>query len=172
MFPQDLCEELGIVGEVPAVRDGDICVGGPAGELPNACSVSRRNNTGTIIKLHGGYMTKCFSYTISFFTILQGDSGGPTTCYHNGRWTVVGVASWVLHCHTSPTIYTGTPYFLDWINTSIELYEERSKCGTKPEQREWTGPDPVINTDDDSVILITFKHGRHCIQTKYLFLQT
>ena len=73
-----------------------------------------------------------------YFT--QGDSGGPATCYHDGQWTVVGVASWVRACDNAPTAYTRTSFYLDWIEDEIAWYEDRMTCGTKPPQQEWVPP--------------------------------
>ena len=78
--------------------------------------------------------------------LSQGDSGGPANCYHNGKWYVVGVASWVQHCHESPTVYARTSYFIDWIEKHMAWYDDRITCGTKPEQQDFN---PEI---DDSVL--------------------
>merc|ERR1712178_622537 len=52
-----------------------------------------------------------------------GDSGGPLACKKNGRWTLVGAASYVYgNCSTRmPTVYTGVPYFRGWIKEHTGL---------------------------------------------------
>ena len=87
-----------------------------------------------------------------YFHVIQGDSGSPANCYHEGNWVVVGIASWVRGCHNAPTVYARTSYYLDWIHDKMAWYDDRMKCGTKPEQKEWLGvPEIIPEVGDDEV---------------------
>ncbi|XP_074942361.1 elastase-1-like [Phalacrocorax aristotelis] len=49
----------------------------------------------------------------------SGDSGGPLSCYRDGRWEVHGIVSFGLvpYCNTykKPTVFTRVSAYLDWI---------------------------------------------------------
>ena len=72
--------------------------------------------------------------------VLQGDSGSPTNCYKDGKWQVAGIVSWGYDCHTPPHVQARVSYFLEWIYSSMQAYEDTSICGFKPRfQRKWIG---------------------------------
>ncbi|XP_007496092.2 plasma kallikrein [Monodelphis domestica] len=47
----------------------------------------------------------------------KGDSGGPLSCIHNGKWKLVGITSWGDGCGQKdhPGVYTKVTAYLDWI---------------------------------------------------------
>ena len=55
---------------------------------------------------------------------LQYDSGGPMVCFDaaDDQWLLSGVVSVGYGCARSgfPGIYTRVPYFIDWIQNTIE----------------------------------------------------
>jgi len=68
----------------------------------------------------GSYHTCVFKKGSS---ACSGDSGGPLACKKNGRWTLVGAASYVYgSCSTyRPTVYSDVPYHREWIRTQTGL---------------------------------------------------
>ncbi|XP_052284324.1 serine protease 41-like [Dreissena polymorpha] len=52
----------------------------------------------------------------------QDDSGGPLACFHDGRWTQVGVVNSGAVCAHPlyPVIYTRVNHFYDWIETVFD----------------------------------------------------
>jgi len=68
----------------------------------------------------GSYHTCVFK---SGSSACSGDSGGPLACQKNGRWTLVGAASYVYgSCSTSrPTVYSDVPYHREWIRKQTGL---------------------------------------------------
>lgn len=59
----------------------------------------------------------------ALFLYLQGDSGGPMTCYGNdGTPYLAGATSWgVSNCPgTFPSVYTRVSSFLSWIENNAQ----------------------------------------------------
>ncbi|XP_025947363.1 chymotrypsin-like elastase family member 1 [Apteryx rowi] len=53
----------------------------------------------------------------------EGDSGGPLSCYEDGRWQVHGIVSFgiVPYCNTyrKPTVFTRVSAYADWIYNTM-----------------------------------------------------
>ena len=65
------------------------------------------------------YMYAEYICQVQLSYCYQGDSGGPISCGVNGRYYVMGAASWVASGCTTPgypSVYTRVSKYLDWIN--------------------------------------------------------
>ncbi|XP_063961428.1 chymotrypsinogen B-like [Lytechinus pictus] len=63
----------------------------------------------------------CTMYHTGYQGVCTGDSGGPIVQEINGRWTLVGISSWVRECGASyvPNGFTRVSSFIDWIRDNM-----------------------------------------------------
>lgn len=64
--------------------------------------------------------TKPLVHTFVHAVSMQGDSGGPMTCYLDDKWLLAGISSpGDASCEDKPAVYTRVSMYNDWIDSKM-----------------------------------------------------